>query len=219
VGENVIWAVQGGGVDPISRPLGAGYRIAGSAFAGYALDEARILDATLEKIYRVNLVSGSWSTEELDDGENEPHVMFSLAGKYYFGVENSTTQVGAVLSPTNPRAYDTVTGETHYAAKTPQMFMLGPSYKYTPRHLFLQLRRQDDSPADLAVTVHSRSGSDARTILGSAIDDDVTRHRLDLGTYRGEPWLQLEFGMTTDVDDDGIDIERMVLGVDVERVR
>jgi len=44
-GTYEMWSVQGGGIDPLSRPLGNGYTISGYVSSAYASDKAYVLDS------------------------------------------------------------------------------------------------------------------------------------------------------------------------------
>jgi len=56
--------------------------------------------------------------------------------------DNSTTYLGGYRSLADTRVGDATATTTEYDASTPLTFLLGPQVKYTPRHLFLQVRRQ-----------------------------------------------------------------------------
>ena len=214
-GTNELWSVQGGGIDPLSRPLGNGYLISGYVTTAYASDKAYILDSGTSTIYVQDLTTGSFSLESVTHTDT-PHVLFAVGRTLLYGCDNATTYLGGYRTLADTRVGDEPATTTAYAASTPLTFLSGPQYKYTPRHLFLQVRRQGASPANLTVTVTTPGGSHAWTVSPTAT---VTRERLDIGFAAGAAWLQIDFAQTCRPGQNPDDIERVVLGVDVERIR
>lgn len=216
-GANDVWVVQGGGIDPLARPLGSEYAISGSVTAGYAQDMALIADSATGILWRVNLVTGSWSQEQVESGADDVHIIFSQGGRLWYGVESSTTQAGGVRRPTFERTYDETTGETTYAAATGRLSMFGPMMKYTPRALFLQLRSHDTSlPGVLEITIESDRGSEERSVEVTTATD---RRRIDLGKYRGVEWIKFSLANMSGAGRASIDVEKSVMGVIAEENR
>lgn len=216
VGPADIWVVQGGGVDPMSRSLGEGFSITGLVSTAYAQDMVLICDSGTGNLYRVNLVTGAWQLEEVTEGENEPGHLFSLQGRLYYGVINSTTELGGTRRLSSARDYD-FTGGTNYEASTGKLALLGPSVTYTPRWLYLQLRNQDTTlPNSLFVTITTDINEDDPELQGIMVTDAVQRKRIDLGRYRGAAWLQIGYRAASSAIAGAIDIEKSVLGVMVD---
>lgn len=217
VGPTDIWVVEGGGVEPLSRPLGAAFSITGSVSTAYAQDHVLVLDTATNVVHRVNLVTGAWQQETVSDGENEPHHLFSLQGRLYYGVGDSATEVGGTRRLSDPRTYDAVTAGTSFEASTGKMALLGPSVKYTPRRLHLQVRNHDtDHPNALHVTVRSDLGTE---VWGDMIPEEVKSYRVDLGTHRSASWLQVIFEADSSAIAGALDIEKMVLTTFIDPVR
>lgn len=217
VGPTDIWVVQGGGVDPLSRPLGAAFSVVGNVSTAYAQDHVLVCDTDSNVVHRVNLVTGAWLQEEVTNGANEPHHLFSLQGRLYYGVGNSATEAGGTRRLSDPRSYDFITGGTSFEASTGKLALLGPSVTYTPRHLFLQVRNHDDElPNALHVTVTTDLGSQS---WADMIDAEVKRYRVDLGQHTNASWLQIAFAADSSAIAGALDPERAVLSTYVDSVR
>ena len=216
-GEDDIWVVQGGGVDPMSRPLGSGYVIAGSTSSAYAQDSVLICDSATEQVWRVNLVTGAWSIETVTGDDAGVYIVFSLNGRIYYGVNGSYATVGGTRKLLDARTYDANTGGTNFLGSTGRVALLGPSVKYTPMWLFLQTRSHDTAhPNDLHVTIETDRGSFERTVT---VRETTQRDRLDIGVHKGAEWIKLYFAADSSAEAGAIDVERIVLGVDVEAPR
>ena len=215
-GTYEMWSVQGGGIDPLSRPLGNGYTISGYVSSAYASDKAYVLDSGTGTIYAQDLITGAFALENVTHATDTPHVMFSVGRTLLYGTDNSTTYLGGYRSLADTRVGDATATTTEYDASTPLTFLLGPQVKYTPRHLFLQVRRQGASPANLTVTVETPAGTHNWTVSPTST---VTRQRLDIGYASGQPWIQVHFSQSCTPGQNPCDIERIILGVDVERIR
>lgn len=215
-GANELWSVQGGGIDPLSRPLGNGYAISGYVSSAYASDKAYVLDSGTSTIYMQDLVTGSFALESVTHTDT-PHLIFAVERTLLYGTDGGTTYLGGFRSLADTRVGDATATTTTYTASSPLTFLLGPQVKYTPRHLFLQVRRQvSTAVAPLTVTVETSYGSRSWDITPNAT---VTRERLDIGFAQGQSWVQVHFSQTVDPSSGPTDIERVILGVEVERVR
>lgn len=216
-GDDDIWVIQGGGVDPMSRPLGAGYVITGNVSVAYAQDSVIVCDSATGQVWRVNLVTGAWALEEV--GADAPlYIVFSLNGRLYYGTNNGDTEVGGTRQQSSARTYDETTGGTSFIGATGRVALLGPSVKYTPRWLFLQTRNHDtDHPNTLFVDIESDHG-----VTTKAVDvlSATQRDRIDIPKeHAGSEWLKLTFRADSSAIAGAIDPERTVLGVDVEAPR
>lgn len=213
-GPAEVWVVQGGGVDPLSRPLGVDYNISGLVSTAYAQDHALICDGGTGMVYRVNLVTGSWSKELITDGENIVYHLFSLQGRFYYGVEDSTIQVGGTRRLSSARSYDEVTGATDYIASTGKTALLGPMARYSPRFVFLQMRLQDATkPNTLFVTITTNQGSRIESIF---VDTEVQRERISMGPFKGSEWVQVSYTHDSSPTHSAIDVEYGVIGTILE---
>lgn len=218
-GVDDIWVVQGGAVDPMSRPLGAGYRITGNVSCAYAQDSALIADSGSGSVWRANLVTGAWMLEPtaITATPNPVYNVFSLNGRLYYGTNDSTTQVGGTRQLSSGRDYDETTGGLVLRASTGRMSMLGPSYKYTPRNLFLQLRSHDpDLPNEILVTIESNLGSEE---VSYRVIESTQRERRGLGRHKGAEWLKVSFFAASSASHAAIDIEKSVIGMLTEEFR
>lgn len=217
-GPTDIWVVQGGGVDPLSRPLGAQYSISGLVSTAYAQDVVLIADSSTGNVYRVNLVTGAWSLEEVTSGENQVGHLFSLQGRFYYGVSNSATKVGGTRRLSSARGADETTGKIRYRGDTGRMALMGPSVKYTPRYLYVQLRLQDvTKPNNLRVTVESNTAS---VNYNYTVTEATQREAISLGRDQlGSEWLKISFEAEASSTAAAIDIEKTVLGALQERNR
>lgn len=213
-----IWVVQGGGVDPMSRPLGADYSITGLVTTAYAQDTVLVADSGTGRVYRVNLVTGAWGIDSVAEGENQVGNLFSLQGRFYYGVLDSDTAVGGTRKLSDARSYDEITGGTNFVAATGRIALLGPSVKYTPRWLFLQTRNHDtDHPNVLFVDIESDHGVTTRDVQ---VLSETQRDRIDIPkTHSGSEWIKLTLHADSSASAGAIDPERIVLGVDVEAPR
>jgi hypothetical protein len=216
-GTDDIWVIQGGGVDPMSRPLGAGYVISGNVSVAYAQDSVIVCDSGTGQVWRVNLVTGAWSLEEV--GPAAPaYITFSLNGRLYYGTDAGTTEVGGTRQQSSGRSYDETTGGTNFIGATGRLALLGPSVKYTPRWLFVQLRNNDiDVPNHLWVDIESDHGVTRKDV---EVREATQRERIDIPKeHSGAEWLKLTFSADASAIAGSIDVERTVLGVDVEAPR
>lgn len=208
-----VWNVQGGGVDPLARPLGVGYNISGLVSTAYAQDVVLIADSATGKIFRVNLVTGAWSTEAVTEGENEPGHLFSLQSRLYYGVSNSATQVGGTRRLSSARGPD-FTGSTSYTASTGRISLQGPAFKYTPRYLYFQLRLQDATKSNfLNVNVETNHGSRDFHI---DVVSNTQRETRAVAWATGAQWVKINLSCSSSSTHSAIDVERLVLGVDLE---
>lgn len=217
-GPTDIWVVQGGGVDPLSRPLGATYSISGLVSTAYAQDTVLIADSGTGRVYRVNLVTGAWGVEEVTAGENQVGHLFSLQGRFYYGVMDSATEVGGTRRLSSTRGVDELTGTTAYQASSGRMAMMGPSMKYSPRYLYLQLRLQDvTKPNNLRILIES----DTATVEHRVVVNEATqREAISLGRDQlGSEWLKLTYEAASSATAAAIDIEKTVLGAIQEKNR
>lgn len=212
-GNDDVWVVQGGGVDPMSRPLGGGYVMTGNVSTAYAQDMALIADAVDGRVWRVNLVTGAWS-EETTPGDEGVYITYSLNGRLYYGTNGSTTQVGGTRRLTSDRTYDQTTGEMDLHAETGRMAMVGPHVRYTPRHLYLQLRNQDPTkPNELFVTVETNLGSKS---FSYRVTEATQREYRSVGWAKGVEWIKFTFDADGSAQHGSIDVERAVLTASTE---
>lgn len=214
-GTDDIWVVQGGGVDPMSRPLGAGYVITGTTSSAYAQDSVLVCDSGSEQVWRVNLVTGAWARETVTGDDAGVYIVFSLNGRIYYGVNGSSDTVGGTRKLSDPRTYDENTGGTNFIGATGRVSLLGPSAKYTPRWLFIQARNHDiDFPNTLFIDIESDHGLTTKTMT---VEEATQRERIDIPKeHTGCEWIKLTFRADSSAIAGAIDPERIVLGVDTE---
>lgn len=218
-GVDDIWVVQGGAVDPMSRPLGAGYVITGNVSTAYAQDSALVVDSGSGNVWRANLVTGAWMLEPTADTANPNPLfnVFSLNGRLYHGMNLGETEVGGTRQLSSSRDYDKTTDGLVCRAATGRMSMLGPSYRYTPRFLWMQLRAQDPTmPNELLGTIESDIGTEEFSVR---VTSETQRVRKDLGRYKGAEWLKLSLQVASSAQKSAIDVEKTVLGVISEKYR
>lgn len=218
-GVDDIWVVQGGGVDPMSRPLGSGYLISGTVSTAYAQDMALVCNSATGQVWRVNLVTGAWSLEEVAGltGDGDVYIVFSLNGRLYYGTNGSTGQVGGTRTLGSARNYDLTSGGMQQQASTGRIMLLGPSVKYTPRYLFMQLRSHDVShPNVLYLTIESDLGTEEHAVT---VRQTTQRETFTLGKYKGAEWLKFSYHSASSAIAGAIDPERTVLGVETEAPR
>jgi hypothetical protein len=209
-----VWVVQGGGVDPMSRPLGVGYAITGLVSTAYAQDTVLICDGGTSNVYRVNLVTGAWALEEVTAGDKTPYHLFSLQSRLYYGVSNGESKLGGTRQLSNTRQYDAPTGNTRYEASTGHAAMFGPAVRYTPRHLYLQLRNQDSTlPNELFVTVETNLGS---RDFSYYVDEEIQRIYESVGWAKGVEWIKVSYTCNASATHSAIDVEKAVLTVSTE---
>jgi hypothetical protein len=212
-GSDDIWVIQGGGVDPMSRPLGAGYQITGYATCAYGQDSVLINDSASGTTYRVNLVTGAWAEERVLGGET-PYGVFSLNGRHYYGTNNSYNEVGGTRRLSTARTYDALTGGMVQTASTGRLALFGPSVEYTPKYLYFQARNHDtDHPNELRITVTTNVGE---MVFTKTITDEVQRERIPLGPHKGVEWVQVTFDSASSAIAGAVDVERVMIGVDIE---
>lgn len=215
-GPTDIWVVQGGGVDPLARSLGADYYIQGLVSTAYAQDMVLISDSATGTVFRVNLVTGAWSNEEVTLGEDQVGHLFSLQSRLYYGVDESTTNVGGTRRLSNTRLYD-FNEEMSFRASTGKLALKGPQFEYTPRWIYLQLRNNDDSaPNQLNLLVESDNGSQTFTFETTR---ELQRFTKGIAAFAGADWIQFTFSAASSLNNGSIDIEKAVLGVDMEAPR
>lgn len=212
-----IWVVQGGSVDPMSRPLGADYAITSLVSTAYAQDSVLVADSATGVTWTVNLVTGAWKKESVQADENAIGHLFSLQGRLYYGVYDSDSEVGGTRRLSSARSYDFV-GGTDFIGATGRVALLGPSVKYTPRWLFVQTRIHDTAyPNVLFVEIESDHGTTTKDVQ---VESTTQRDRIDLpGLHQGSEWIKLTFHASSSAIAGAIDVERVVLGVDVEAPR
>lgn len=213
-GPEEIWVVQGGGVDPLSRPLGVAYSITGLVSTAYAQDSVLISNGGTGTVYRINLVTGSWSKELITEGENTVYHLFSLQGRLYYGVKNSSIEVGGTRRLSSLRSFDAVTSATEYNAATGKVAMIGPVARYSPRFIFLQMRLQDPTkPNHLFVTITTNQGSRTESVF---IQDEVQREKFSMGPFKGSEWVQVSYAHDSSPTHSAIDVEYGVIAAILE---
>jgi len=218
-GEDDVWVVQGGGVDPMSRPLGDGYVITGSVSSAYAQDSAIVCDSVTGTVWRVNLVTGAWSIEEVAgaSGDADVFIVFSLNGRIYYGTNGSTTQVGGTRTLSSDRTYDATSGGMRLIGATGKIALLGPSVKYTARYLYMQLRNHDLAHENvLGIDIVSDQGTEHHAVT---VSQEVQRESISLGKHKGAEWLKIALSAESSAIAGAIDVERTVLGVNTEAPR
>lgn len=219
-GDDDVWVVQGGGVDPLSRPLGSGYTITGVASTAYAQDVALITDTGSANVWRVNLVTGAWSLESVTGDDASCYIVWSLNGRFYYGTNGSTTQVGGTRKLSSLRNVDETTGDTAFSAATGRMALDGPSFHYTPRYLYVQARAQDTSLYNqLRISVTTNINETEPFWQAFDVTETTTRYRMSLAKYKGAEWIKIGFAANSSETASAIDVEKVVLGVDVEAPR
>jgi hypothetical protein len=216
-GADDIWVVQGGGVDPMSRPLGSGYGITGNVSTAYGQDTVLVADSATGKVWRVNLVTGAWGLESVSGVGIDPiYLLFSLNGRLYYGTGNSTQQLGGKRQLSDARSYDATAGGTEFEAATGKIALQGPTHKYTPLHVFLQLRNHDPAhPNAIHVTVATNMGEET---VPKMVTKDVQRERIDVGKFKGAEWIQVRYVADSSASAGAIDVEKGVLNAIVEQV-
>ena len=216
-GDDDVWVVQGGGVDPMSRPLGGGYDIQGAVSTSYAQDIALIADTgNSGRVWRVNLVTGAWSEETTSNSNlNESvYITFSLNGRLYYGTNDSNSEVGGTRRLTSDRNFDETTSAIDFHAATGKMAMFGPQVRYTPKHLYLQLRSQDPTkPNELFVTVETNLGSEQYSYR---VSEAVQREYRSIGFKKGVEWIKFYFDSDSSPEHAAIDVEKAVLTATTE---
>lgn len=211
-GDDDVWVVQGGGVDPMSRPLGGGYDVQGAVSTAYAQDMALIADTgNSGRVWRVNLVTGAWSEETTSNSslEEAVYLTFSLNGRLYYGTNDSDTEVGGTRRLTSDRNFDQTTGAIDFHAATGRMAMFGPQVRYTPRHLYLQLRSQDPTkPNELFLTVETNLGSQN---FSYRVSETTQREYRSIGFKKGVEWIKFYLSCDSSPEHAAIDVEKAVL--------
>jgi hypothetical protein len=219
-GTDDIWVVQGGGVDPMSRPLGDGYRITGNVSTAYGQDTALICDSGTNTVWRVNLVTGAWGYESVTGDDAANYFVWSLNGRLYYGTNDSDTQVGGTRQLLSPRNVDETTGDTHFSAATGRLALDGPAFNYTPRYLYLQTRAQDTSLYnELTITLTTNLNEDEPYQTTIPVTEATQRDRITMAWAKGAEWLKVGFVANSSEGHSAIDVEKIVLGVDVEAPR
>lgn len=213
-GVDDVWNVQGGGVDPMSRPLGGEYVAGGNLSTAYAQDMCLIADSSDGTVWRLNLVTGAWSKEDTRTGDGQIYNMFSLNGRIYYGTNGSTTQVGGTRKLSDVRTYDQTTGGMDFEASTGRLSLVGPGSAYTPRYIYLQLRSHDTSVLGvLTATVETDLGTRNFTF---DVTESTQRFTRALGFTKGATWIKITFSASSSATRAAIDVERAVLAVDAE---
>jgi hypothetical protein len=218
-GADDIWVVQGGGVDPMSRPLGSGYGITGNVSTAYGQDTVLISDSATGNVWRVNLITGAWGEESVGFGGTERiYHLFSLNGRLYYGTDGGVDQVGGQRKLADARTYDATSIGTTFRASTGKMSMMGPQYKYSPLHLFVQLRNHEPTkPNVITLTVATNLGE--QPPIPKTVTQAVQRERIDIGADKGVEWLQVSYECHSSPTAGSIDVEKGVLTVILEEGR
>jgi len=219
-GPDDIWVVQGGGVDPMSRPLGVDYSITGLVSTAYAQDTVLIADSGTGATWRVNLVTGAWARESVTAGDDVVGHLFSLQGRLYYGCIDSDSNVGGTRRLSSSRNYDALTGATSFRAATGRLALDGPAFTYTPRYLYLQTRAQDtDLYNELRITLTTNINEDDPYETSIRVTEATQRDRITMAWAKGAEWLKVGFEADSSATASAIDVEKIVLGVDVEAPR
>lgn len=219
-GTDDIWVVQGGGVDPMSRPLGDGYRITNTASTAYAQDMCLVADSGTNTVWRVNLVTGAWSYESVTGDDAAYFLGWSLNGRLYYGTNESDTQVGGTRQLLSSRNVDATTGDTHFTASTGRLALDGPAFHYTPRYLYLQTRSQDITLYnELRITITTNLNLDTPFEQTIPVTEATQRDRITMARFKGAEWIKIGFECDSSETAAAIDVEKIVLGVDQESPR
>ena len=173
-------------------------------------------DSGTNNVWRLNLVTGAWSLEEVLDPA-PVSIVFSLNGRLYYGTNSNTDEVGGTRTLGSARTFDATSDGMRQRGSTGKIALLGPSVKYTARFLYLQLRNHDtDHENVLYINIISDQGTEEHAVT---VTDDVQRVSKTLGKHKGAEWLKVQLFSASSAIAGAIDVERSVLGVNTEAPR
>lgn len=210
----------------ISRPIRDSYGLTGSFLTCSVRDEsAYICDQGSGTVWAIDFSSGgSWRTEVVASASTEgPACVYNQGRDQLFTPRNAS--VGSLLNyrqiPGSSRAKDFDTLSEAYVAWTPEMWLAGPSKKFTPMYLFLKIRQRGGDAADADLTVTPYINGSADTAMTFEVSTAGVRwFRRRITDKSGIESLQLRFAQTLASTDAAVlDIEEGRIGYDVEEVR
>jgi hypothetical protein len=208
---NKVWLWTGGGVEAISDAIESSYEITGYASVSYIDGHAYICDSGTGTVYAIDLQTGTWQMETVDDADEAPATLFAFGDKLHYApraaTENSLIQYRS--HPKEVRQRDP--GEQTFTLWTPEYRFGGVSQVVTPKRLKIAVRQRGEGDMPMVITPYynGEAETDVVEVTPQATAGTFVE-RLGVGSRRGVDTVQ--FRITHTVTDDCLmDIEAMSL--------
>lgn len=226
-GKHEVHLYTNGEARLISRPIRDSYGITGNFLTCSVRDEsAYICDEGSGTIWVIDFAAGgTWREETVGSASTEgPAVIFNQGRDQLFAPKNAS--VGSLLNyrmiPGSSRTKD-FTGITQtYEAWTPEMWLAGPSKKFTPMFLFLKIRQRAGDAGDgaLTITPYINGTADTAMTVSPEATAGVRWYRKRITNQAGIFSLQLRATHTLASTDTAVmDLEEWKIGYSFEERR
>lgn len=228
-GRKHIWLFTGDAVETLTAPVRDTYGMTGTWLTSSFINNvAYVCDQGSGTIWAISFEDGTWRQETLGSASTEgPACIYNHDDMQVFAPKNAT--VGSLLNyrnmPGSTRIKDFGTLSEAFEAWTPEMWLVGPEEKFTPRYLFYKIRDRlgDNAAATLTVTPYVNGTAATARTIGPFASPGVYRGRISLAenaVAKGIASYQLRITSTaTSTNADTYDIEELVIGYNVEAVR
>lgn len=203
-GDRSVWIVSQGAVDLISRGIVDSYGRTGNWLTVSYMqdyDTAYISDEGTGRVFAINFAKATWHLEEIQNPSTEGVAcLYNQNDTQLFAPKNATT--GSLLSyrmmppTTRTKDFDTLTEAFTY--ETPEMWVVGPEEKVTPRYLFVKFRQRGGTANQTGVSLTIEyDGSDGETLVFDPFPTaGVHWYRKTLGNTRGISAVKFKFSQT-----------------------
>jgi len=150
-----LW--DGTSMDSISKPIEETYGLTGNWMSVARQDNVvYILDAGSGLMWCLDIVSGSWRTEELGSGVDAPSCLYNQDFRL-LGAPTNGSVWNSLLAyrefPGTPRSKDFDTLTQEFSARTADLPIAGPGFGLSPQMLHLRLRQRGGNTEQTGLTV------------------------------------------------------------------
>lgn len=225
--RDAIYFVTSESVQTISSSVEKSYGMTGFYIStAYADGVTYITDPGTGTTWCLDMKNGSWWTETVADQGEETSSLFFIDSTL-LATPGGSSQSGMLnwrSAPKGERARDFAPLSEEFEVQTPEMWLVGPEYKFSPRHLYLKLRQRGGDPSQTGLTVTAYYDGQARQpvyIEPLYISEPTSfRRRIDLGTDKSVSSIRFKINQTVpDGEESLFDIEGAVLEYFVEAIR
>lgn len=225
--RDAVYFVTSESVETVSTAIEKTYGMSGFYMStAYADGVAYVNDPGSGTTWCLNMKTGSWWTEEVADSGEAPSSLF-FTDSTLIATPASSSSSGMViwrLAPKGERVRDFDPLAEEFEAQTPEMWPVGPEYKFTPRHLYLKLRQRAGDASQTGIEVTPIYDGQERTPIYvqpiTVTEPTSFRKRLDLGSDKSISSIRFKFSQRIpDGEQTLFDIEGVTLEYIVEAVR
>jgi hypothetical protein len=218
-GREEIWLYRGGSSPtPISQAVNQHWGLQGDfVTVAYIDGKAYICDQGRDDYLVYDFTTQAWHVEDYNDTGGKPGVLFATGDHMLGGATDTAVRpfVNYRILPDGSRGVDSAVGET-FIAKTPELWLGGPSSRVTTRHAWLRYRQRGTGGAGMTVRHYVNGVVTSSKVIAPEAAAGVYRTRLDLAKA-GVFNVAWEFEMDLDAGQACFDLEEVEVAYDLER--